>query len=123
MKYILDCGMGTELSSRGFNVPDWKKSIWSAQVLLEHPDAIIEVHKDNIAAGCNIITTNNYYVTPTILSRNGIEHKTNELTQLSIDLAKTAKNGNKDVFIAGSFPTMEHSFRPDYGRASGHHPL
>jgi len=113
MKYILDCGMGTELSSRGFNVPDWKKSIWSAQVLLEHPDAIIEVHKDNIAAGCNIITTNNYYVTPTILSRNGIEHKTNELTQLSIDLAKTAKNGNKDVLIAGSFPPMETSFRPD----------
>ena len=33
MKYILDSGMGTELEAREINIPDWKKSIWTANVL------------------------------------------------------------------------------------------
>ena len=113
MKYILDSGMGTELHERGYEVPDWKKSIWSAHALNESPNAVLEIHKANIKAGCNVITTNNYYVTPTILKREGLESKFGSLTQRSIDLAIEAKEDNPDVLIAVAFPPIETSFRPD----------
>ena len=112
MKYILDSAIGTELNKRGFEVPDWKKSIWSAHALIHNPQAVKEIHEDNIKMGCNVITTNNYYVTPNILKRAGEETQFEELTQLSIDLAKEASK-NYEVLVAGSFPPIETSFRPD----------
>ena len=72
MKYLLDSGMGDELQQRGFEVPDWKTSIWSVSALIKSPNGVVEIHKDNIKAGCNVIITNNYYVTPNILKREGI---------------------------------------------------
>ncbi|HJL80749.1 MAG: homocysteine S-methyltransferase family protein [Gammaproteobacteria bacterium] len=113
MKYILDSGMGTELHDRGYKVPDWKKSIWSAHALNEEPEAVLEIHKANIEAGCNVITTNNYYVTPNILKREGLENQFESLTQRSIDLAIEAKKDNPDILIALSFPPIDTSFRPD----------
>ena len=112
MKYLLDSAMGTELHKRGFEVPDWKKSIWSAHALIHNPQAVKGIHEDNIKMGCNVITTNNYYVTPNILKRTGEETRFEELTQLSIDLAKEASK-NYEALVAGAFPPIETSFRPD----------
>ena len=113
MKYILDTGMGTELQERGVNVPDWKKSIWSADALIHNPESVKDIHKANIEAGSNVIITNNYYVTPNILRREALEADFKTLIQKSIDLAKDARSNRDDVIIAGSFPPIETSFRPD----------
>ena len=113
MKYLLDSGMGDELEQRGFEVPDWKTSIWSVSALIKSPNAVVEIHKDNIKAGCNVITTNNYYVTPNILKREGIESEFESLTRLAIDLAEESRQGFPEVLIAGSFPPIETNFRPD----------
>ena len=113
MKYILDTGMGTELQERGINVPDWKQSIWSADALIHDPQSVREIHLANIEAGSNVIITNNYYVTPNILKRENLESDFISLVQRSIDLANDAKSGRDGVIIAGSFPPIETSFRPD----------
>ena len=113
MKYLLDSGMGDELKQRGFEVPDWKTSIWSVSALIKSPNGVVEIHKDNIKAGCNVITTNNYYVTPNILKREGIESEFESLTRLAVDLAEQSRQGFSEVLIAGAFPPIETSFRPD----------
>lgn len=113
MKYLLDSGMGDELKQRGFEVPDWKTSIWSVSALIKSPNAVVEIHKDNIKAGCDVIITNNYYVTPNILKREGIESEFENLTRLAVDLAEESRLGFPEVLIAGSFPPIETSFRPD----------
>ena len=113
MKYILDSGMGTELEAREINIPDWKKSIWSANALIHSPDIIRDIHIENIKAGSNVITTNNYYVTPNILKRENLESNFVDLVQRSIDIAKEAKSEFDNILIAGSFPPIETSFRPD----------
>ena len=113
MKYLLDSGMGDELQQRGFEVPDWKTSIWSVSALIKSPNGVVEIHKDNIKAGCNVIITNNYYVTPNILKREGIENEFESLTRLSVALAEESRQGVPEVLIAGSFPPIETSFRPD----------
>ena len=113
MKYLLDSGMGDELKQRGFEVTDWKTSIWSVSALIKSPNAVVEIHKDNIKAGCDVIITNNYYVTPNILKREGIESEFENLTRLAVGLAEESRQGFPDVLIAGSFPPIETSFRPD----------
>ena len=113
MKYLLDSGMGDELQQRGFEVPDWKTSIWSVSALIKSPNGVVEIHKDNIKAGCNVIITNNYYVTPNILKREGIENQFESLTRLAVTLAEESRQGFPEVLIAGSFPPIETSFRPD----------
>jgi homocysteine S-methyltransferase len=74
---------------------------------------VVEIHKDNIKAGCDVIITNNYYVTPNILKREGIESEFESLTRLAVDLAEESRLGFPEVLIAGSFPPIETSFRPD----------
>ena len=105
--------MGTELQKKGVRVPDWKKSIWSAHALIHQPEAVRNVHIENIEAGANVIITNNYYVTPNILKRENLESDFTKLVQQSIDLARESIAGRDDVLIAGSFPPIETSFRPD----------
>ena len=113
MKYLLDSAMGSELKQRGFEVPNWKTSIWSVSALIKSPNAVVEIHNDNIKAGCDVIITNNYYVTPNILKREGIESEFENLTRLAVDLAKESRLEFPEVLIAGSFPPIETSFRPD----------
>ena len=52
---LLDAGMGKTLSMKGVEIPS---TIWSANALLVAPEIVVEVHKENIEAGANIITTN-----------------------------------------------------------------
>ena len=112
--YILDSAMGTELAYRGYDLPDWKESIWSAKALNDGQNLIRSIHEDNIAAGCNVITTSNYYATPLILNGMGKKYNYLELTKVAIELAQKAVDSkNKNVMIAGSFPPINISFRPD----------
>ncbi len=86
---MLDGAMGTELARRGWDVSD---SLWSARVLLEHPEAIEQIHYDYLHAGADCITTASYQV-----SFAGFEQarKSREATVLalteSVRLAKQAR--------------------------------
>ena len=91
--------MGTELQERGVNVPDWKKSIWSADALIHNPESVKDIHKANIEAGSNVIITNNYYVTPNILKRENLESDFTTLIQKAIDLAKDARSERDDCLL------------------------
>jgi S-methylmethionine-dependent homocysteine/selenocysteine methylase len=106
--------MGFELKLRGVKVPSHVESIWSALALVEDPDAVVDVHTDYIEAGAEVLTINNYAVTPPILAREGMEDRVEELTELAVDLAETAcaKAGRRPR-IAGSFPPLETSYRTD----------
>ena len=45
---ILDGAMGTELEWRGIDV---SLPLWSARALTTHPDSVLQIHKEYIAAG------------------------------------------------------------------------
>ena len=88
---LIDGAMGTQIRARGYEVPSHHSSIWSAQALMDNPHIVKEIHKDYISAGAEIITTNNYAVTQNLLERENLGHRLEELTSLSIDIAKEAK--------------------------------
>jgi len=54
---ILDGGLATELEANGH---DLNSSLWSAGLLLNHPQAIIDAHLAYLYAGAKIITTATY---------------------------------------------------------------
>jgi len=111
---ILDAALGTQLAVNGEELPDWKKSLWSAHALIYKPEAIHKIHLDNIEAGADIITTSNYYATPIILAKDSVKHDYKELVKRALDLAQDAiKISGKKCLIAGSFPPINVSFRPD----------
>jgi S-methylmethionine-dependent homocysteine/selenocysteine methylase len=109
--------MGFELKLRGVRVPSHIESIWSALALIEDPDAVVDVHAAYIEAGADVLTINNYSVTPPILAREGMEHRVEELTELAIDLAEKActRTGRRPR-LAASFPPLETSYRADLVR-------
>ena len=111
---ILDAALGTQLAVNGEELPDWKKSLWSAHALIYKPEAILKIHLDNIEAGADVITTSNYYATPIILAKDSAKHDYKELVKRALDLVKEAiKISGKNCLIAGSFPPINVSFRPD----------
>jgi len=106
--------MGFELKLRGVRVPSHTESIWSALALIEDPDAVVDVHAAYIEAGADVLTINNYSVTPPILAREGMEHRVEELTGLAVDLAeKACALAGRRPRLAGSFPPLDTSYRAD----------
>jgi S-methylmethionine-dependent homocysteine/selenocysteine methylase len=114
MVILLDGGMGSELRLRGVEVASHTESFWSAGALLDNPDAVVDIHASYIEVGADILTINNYAVTPPLLAREGMEHRVEELTELAVDLAEQAcsRSGCRPR-LAGSLPPLETSYRAD----------
>ena len=58
---LLDGGMGQELVKRAKNP---LTPLWSADVLRDHLDLVVDVHRDFIQAGADVITLSSYAATP-----------------------------------------------------------
>ena len=111
---LLDGGTGTELRARGVEVPCHRTSIWSARALIEAPDEVVAVHRAFIEAGAQVITACNYAVTPTLLEREGMGQRVEELTELALTLAERAREeSTQEVRIAASLPPLDTSYRAD----------
>lgn len=106
---LLDGGMGGELARRGVGDPN---GLWSARALLDAPEAVVEVHRDYIEAGAEIIITNSYSTIPSYLGKAGFEDRYVELTALAGELARQAVD-RPGVRVAGSLPPLAESYRPD----------
>lgn len=117
MVMLLDGGMGSELRLRGVKVASHTKSFWSAGALLDNPDAVVDIHTSYIEAGADILTINNYAVTPPLLAREGMGHRVEELTNQAVDLAERAcSQAGRRPRLAGSLPPLETSYRADLVR-------
>lgn len=110
MMTILDGGMGAELLRRsGKRTP-----LWSAQALIDAPDAVLAIHLDYIAAGAQMIISNSYSTVPGYLKSAQLDSKYRELTALAGELARRAVvESDADVLVAGSLPPLSESYRPD----------
>ena len=101
-----DGALGTELRSRGVEVPSHTESIWSALALTENPDEIKNIHLDYIEAGSDFITINNYAVTRPLLAH----HKASICDQAGF------------VHLLRSHPAIHHKDRHASAGRVHHHP-
>jgi homocysteine S-methyltransferase len=113
--FLLDGGMGQELVHRSKAKPD---NLWSARVLMDEYDLVVDLHKDFIKAGACAITLNSYAITPYRLEKNNFEHMFTTLQQKAISAAKQAiKQIETDltVKIIGSLPPLVASYQKTIG--------
>lgn len=106
---ILDGALATELEARGH---DLNHALWSAKILKDDPESILEVHLDYYLAGADVAITASYQAS----TQGLIDHfalspdKAGDLVKKSVTLAKEARaraydNGvsqNRTLLVAGS---------------------
>jgi S-methylmethionine-dependent homocysteine/selenocysteine methylase len=108
---LLDAAMGTELQRRG---ADTRLPLWSARALVESPSLVSAIHKDEVAAGAEILTANTFRTHRRTLAKGGLGSRSRELTLLAVRLAREAAEGaGREVFVAGSLSPLEDCYRPD----------
>lgn len=118
----LDGGVGTEILRRGV--------YWRSHGIEQHPEVVLQVHQDYIAAGAEVIRTDTFQLNRRAyqnlfhglehmrrIGPKGLEDKWELLTRRAVALAREAvgKSGKASagVAIAGVISPLEHSFRPD----------
>ncbi|MCZ3389519.1 MAG: homocysteine S-methyltransferase [Actinomycetia bacterium] len=87
---LLDGGLATTLELLGHDISG---DLWSARLLLDQPNAIIEAHTAFFAAGAEVATTASYQATFDGFAANGIDRaQTATLMKKSVLLAREAAN-------------------------------
>lgn len=111
---LLDAAMGSDLDRRGVKTT---LPLWSAIGLLEAPEVVYRIHRDNLAAGADIVTTNTFRSTGWSLRKAGIgADRAAELDALAVQLAMRARSDEDrfDAMIAGSIAPLEDCYLPTF---------
>jgi homocysteine S-methyltransferase len=100
---VLDGGLATQLESQGHGLDS---ALWSAQLLHDDPDAIVQAHRAYFAAGAQVATTASYQASIGGFARVGIgQAEAEQLIKRSVRLAEQARASCADDhqrWIAGS---------------------
>jgi S-methylmethionine-dependent homocysteine/selenocysteine methylase len=108
---LLDAAMGTELQRRG---ADTRLPLWSARALVESPDLVSVIHREEVDAGAEVLTANTFRTHGRTLAKGSLEKRSRELTALAVSLAReAADSAGREVFVAGSLSPLEDCYRPD----------
>jgi homocysteine S-methyltransferase len=102
---VLDAALGTELLRRGAAVPE---PLWSAQALVERPDLVETIHRENAEAGADVLTIASFRLHARNLRRSSCSLSSRELIARAVEAARRPR-----VFIAGSLAPLEDCYRPD----------
>ena len=109
---ILDGATGTELERRGVPMDD---AAWSGAAILSHIDVLRAVHADYIRGGAEIVTTNTFATSRTMLAAAGLADEVRAINRAAVDAARVARDeaaGERAVWIAGSISPMAPGAEP-----------
>ena len=107
---ILDGGMGQELVVRTGDAPT---SLWSTQMMMDHPEIVRAIHADFFAAGADIATTNTYAIHHDRLVKAGVDDQFAALHRQAIDLACMARDAHGMGLVAGALGPLGWSYMPE----------
>ena len=110
---IMDGAMGTELIRRGIELP---LPLWSSMSNINQYDQVMNIHKDYIDAGSDILTTNTFRTTPRTFIKAGYSQNESKIISeqccnMAIKAAKHAVK-KKNTLIAGSVAPLEDCYEP-----------
>lgn len=108
---LLDGALGTELERRGVETSE---PGWTSRAIVNHPELIVQVHGEYIAAGADIITANTFRTNPRAHRKTRLNAE--ELTRRAVALAREAieASGKTSVLIAGSIAPANDSLPPQH---------
>jgi S-methylmethionine-dependent homocysteine/selenocysteine methylase len=102
---VLDAAMGTELLARGALLP---APLWSAQALLDAPELVEAIHRENAEAGADVLTIASFRLHGRNLGGFSCSLSQAALLARAVNAARRA-----GVWISGSLAPLEDCYRPD----------
>lgn len=105
---VADGSTGATLISRGLPAGATSET-W----VMEQPDRIIQLHKDFISAGAQIILTSTFSGSSIRLKGSQLEGKSDQVNRRAVELARQAAEGTP-ILIAGSMGPVGQLIKP-YG--------
>jgi len=108
--YLFDGAMGTMLYSRGVFINKCYD-----ELNLRNPEIVLEVHRQYVRAGAEIIETNTYGANRVKLRGFGIEDELRQINLAAVEIARKAADDN--VYIAGAMGPLGIRIEP-YGPTS-----
>lgn len=110
---VFDGAMGTMLYAKGVYI-----NRCYDELSLSQGDLVLEVHREYIKAGAEIIETNTYGASRLKLAAQGLDDKLQEINVASARIArKAADTAKHDVFVAGGISPLGVRIEP-YGPTS-----
>jgi methionine synthase I (cobalamin-dependent)/5,10-methylenetetrahydrofolate reductase len=105
--YLFDGAMGTMLYSRGFFINKCYD-----ELNLREPDAVLQVHRDYVKAGAEILETNTFGANRVKLQAFGIAEELLNINTRAVELARKAAGDS--VYVAGAIGPLGIRIEP-YG--------
>jgi len=102
---LLDGGMGTLLSERGWSPPSLPE-----EMNIHSPDSVAAVHLSYLEAGAEIIETNTFGGSPLKLSARGLGDRAREINAAAARIARKAAGGK--ALVAGSVGPLGELLSP-----------
>tara|TARA_Y100000816_G_scaffold257999_1_gene212563 strand:+ start:310 stop:1182 length:873 start_codon:yes stop_codon:yes gene_type:complete len=97
---LLDGSLSYPLENKGINL---NTRLWTAQVLIDDPHILSEIHSNYVKCGVDYISTSSYQLSHDALLQLGYRKKEiNKIFKRSVDLAVKAVE-KKEIEIVGSF--------------------
>lgn len=107
---ILDGAVGSLLQMKN---EQSHSVLWSSYLNISDSEQVINLHKEYISSGADIITTNTFRTNPVTFNNANLKISNFKFVHLSVELAKIASEGNEDIFIAASNPPAEDSYQTE----------
>lgn len=110
---VYDGAMGTNIQLRNPTLDDyWGKENCSEVLVLSRPDIIRDVHAAFLQVGCDVVETNTFGATRTVLTEFDLADRVREINLAAVKLAREAaqrfSTKDKPRFVAGSIgPTTK----------------
>lgn len=115
---VIDGGLATELEARGH---DLSSELWSARLLADDPDALVQVHRAYLDAGAEVVTSASYQASAAGFARLGLDGE--RMLRRSVELATRARDEYGRGWVAasvgpyGAVLADGSEYRGDYGRS------
>src|SRR6266700_6310116 len=110
---VYDGAMGTSVQVRQPSVDDfWGNEGCNEILVLSRPDMIRDIHASFLKVGCDVLETDTFGATRTVLAEYSLQERTAEINraaaQLAVEVAREFSTPDRPRFVAGSMgPTTK----------------
>src|SRR4029079_9864670 len=91
------CGYLLQLEKRGYV----QAGPFTPEVVIEHPDALAQLHREFLRAGVDVLQTMTFYASDDKLAAVGLQGKVDEINRNAVQVARQVA-GEGDALVAGN---------------------